>query len=85
MPVAVRLLASVLLAAALAACGQKSDAPKASGEVLNLYTARHYDADQQLYDAFTKATGIRVRQPRDAARPADRADEGRGRGHLPPT
>lgn len=27
---------------------------------VNLYTARHYDADQKLYDAFEKKTGIKV-------------------------
>src|SRR6478672_5887379 len=28
--------------------------------VLNLYSARHYQTDEQLYDAFTKQTGIRI-------------------------
>ncbi|HEY9218685.1 MAG TPA: extracellular solute-binding protein [Phenylobacterium sp.] len=63
---------AVLAAAALvlSACG-KSDEGKApaaqTGAVpdpakgaVNLYTARHYDADLQLYDAFTRATGIKV-------------------------
>jgi iron(III) transport system substrate-binding protein len=27
---------------------------------VNLYTARHYEGDQALYDAFTKSTGIKV-------------------------
>lgn len=27
---------------------------------INLYTARHYEGDQALYDAFTKATGIKI-------------------------
>lgn len=30
-------------------------------EVVNLYSARHYDTDQAMYDEFTKATGITVR------------------------
>jgi iron(III) transport system substrate-binding protein len=30
--------------------------------VVNLYTARHYDSDAQIYAAFTRATGIRVRR-----------------------
>lgn len=34
-------------------------APALSAEV-NLYSARHYDTDLVLYDAFTAATGIRV-------------------------
>ena len=29
--------------------------------VVNLYTARHYDSDQAVYEAFTEETGIEVR------------------------
>lgn len=49
-----------LLAAALCACGQPR---RAAGpeKVLNLYTARHYDADREIYDLFRRETGIRVR------------------------
>lgn len=44
-------------AAALAACS-----PRASAEnVVNIYSARHYDADRMLYAAFEEATGIAVR------------------------
>lgn len=32
----------------------------ADDKVLNLYSARHYQADEQLYDGFTKKTGIRI-------------------------
>ena len=32
----------------------------AQGTVLNLYSARHYQTDEALYDNFTKATGIRI-------------------------
>ncbi|MFO7823685.1 MAG: Fe(3+) ABC transporter substrate-binding protein [Cyclobacterium sp.] len=35
-------------------CGENS------GESVNVYTHRHYDADQQLFDAFTEETGIKV-------------------------
>lgn len=31
------------------------------GGVVNVYTARHYDSDDQVYAAFTDATGIEVR------------------------
>ncbi len=31
-----------------------------AGEVVNLYTQRHYDADKQLYADFEKKTGIKV-------------------------
>ncbi|MFM7426188.1 MAG: Fe(3+) ABC transporter substrate-binding protein [Elainella sp.] len=29
-------------------------------KVVNLYSSRHYDTDQTLYDSFTNATGIKV-------------------------
>ena len=32
-----------------------------TGEVVNVYTHRHYDADQRLFDRFTERTGIDVR------------------------
>ena len=58
----VTLAAVALGALALAACGQKEGAADKAGEagVLNLYTARHYDADQKLYDLFAQKTGIDV-------------------------
>ncbi|GHC15287.1 Fe(3+) ABC transporter substrate-binding protein [Aidingimonas halophila] len=31
-----------------------------SADELNLYSARHYDSDEALYDAFTERTGIEV-------------------------
>lgn len=31
-----------------------------SGQEVNIYSARHYDTDQALYDDFTEATGIKV-------------------------
>lgn len=36
-----------------------SSAPSGQG-VVNIYSSRHYDADMQLYDAFTKETGVKV-------------------------
>ncbi|MGB3138386.1 MAG: Fe(3+) ABC transporter substrate-binding protein, partial [Nodosilinea sp.] len=30
------------------------------GRTVNLYSSRHYDTDDQLYDGFREATGIRV-------------------------
>ena len=32
----------------------------AQDKVLNLYSARHYQTDEALYDNFTKATGIKI-------------------------
>lgn len=37
----------------------ESKTAETGGEV-NIYTARHYDVDQELYDMFTKETGIKV-------------------------
>jgi iron(III) transport system substrate-binding protein len=34
--------------------------PAAAAEVVNIYNSRHYGTDQQLWDGFTKATGIEV-------------------------
>jgi iron(III) transport system substrate-binding protein len=47
-------------AAALAACSPQSPTSDEPNHV-NLYTARHYDADRALYAAFQAATGIEVR------------------------
>jgi iron(III) transport system substrate-binding protein len=44
--------ALTLVAAAAGATAQE--------RVLNLYSARHYQTDEALYDNFTKATGIRI-------------------------
>jgi iron(III) transport system substrate-binding protein len=49
--------ARALTAAALAVCGV---AAHGQDNVLNLYTARHYQTDEALYTNFTKLTGIRV-------------------------
>ncbi len=46
----------------LAACGADSEGAATAdspGEV-NVYSHRHYDADQRLFDRFTELTGIRV-------------------------
>jgi iron(III) transport system substrate-binding protein len=42
----------------LAACNQTGGG---AGDYVNVYTARHYDADRQLYAAFEEATGVTVR------------------------
>jgi iron(III) transport system substrate-binding protein len=52
----------ILLSLGLAACGQPKGGAGGGGDrTINLYTARHYDADQEVYDAFKAKTGIRVR------------------------
>jgi len=59
---ATRLSAALAVAlVGLAACGPAKDkAPAPEAGSLNVYTARHYDADTLVYDGFTKATGIKV-------------------------
>ena len=57
-PAILALIALAVAALALASCARPAGG---SGEVLNLYTARHYDADLKLYAAFEKKTGVRVR------------------------
>jgi iron(III) transport system substrate-binding protein len=52
-----RTLFSGLAALSLALPGL---AAAQSGEIA-LYSSRHYDTDRELYDAFTRETGIRVR------------------------
>ncbi len=46
---------SIVVSAALAALGAQ-----AQDKVLNLYSARHYQTDEVMYDTFTKTTGIRI-------------------------
>ncbi|MEP7281405.1 MAG: extracellular solute-binding protein [Rubrivivax sp.] len=46
-----------LTLATLAASAQAPQPP-----VLNLYSARHYQTDEALYDDFTRATGIRIQR-----------------------
>ncbi|SIS40745.1 Fe(3+) ABC transporter substrate-binding protein [Salimicrobium flavidum] len=69
-----KLLASSIFFALfllLAACGSSSEesggeetentsASEESGGEVNLYTGRHYETDQELYDQFTEETGIEV-------------------------
>lgn len=49
-----KLLHTAALVAATLAAGA------AQAQVLNLYSARHYQTDQALYDNFTKQTGIKI-------------------------
>ncbi|MBN9427831.1 MAG: extracellular solute-binding protein [Burkholderiales bacterium] len=52
-----RALGTALCAVALAF---SAAAAGAQDKVLNLYSARHYQADEALYSDFTKTTGIRI-------------------------
>ena len=46
---------SIVLAATSAVLGAQ-----AQDKVLNLYSARHYQTDEVMYDTFTKTTGIKI-------------------------
>ena len=39
-----------------------STASLAEETVLNIYSARHYQVDEALYDNFTQQTGIRIKR-----------------------
>ncbi|HSJ79519.1 MAG TPA: extracellular solute-binding protein, partial [Erythrobacter sp.] len=43
----------------LGGCSAQDDATTEGG-VVNLYSARHYDSDQAIYDRFTEETGITI-------------------------
>jgi iron(III) transport system substrate-binding protein len=53
---------ALLAAAALASLASLAALPLAAQaqDVLNLYSARHYQTDEALYDNFTKSTGVRI-------------------------
>jgi iron(III) transport system substrate-binding protein len=48
------------LALAAAALFGAAGSASAQEQVVNLYSARHYQTDEALYSNFTKATGIKV-------------------------
>ncbi|MEM1106372.1 MAG: extracellular solute-binding protein [Pseudomonadota bacterium] len=71
MPARFSLVSSLSALAALSACGNAADTAQtpdttateaaAEPQILTLYSARHYDGDEALYDRFEAETGIRVR------------------------
>lgn len=56
------VFAGLAAALSLAACSPATEpaADAAAGGEVNVYSARHYDVDQKLYEQFTGATGIKV-------------------------
>lgn len=54
-----RNILSAIAACVLLAVAAPSPAQE---KVLNLYSARHYPSDQQLFDAFTQQTGVRIQR-----------------------
>lgn len=62
-------LASMLVLFSFTGCATKSEVKEEEGqtnkdtaknEVVNIYTDRHYDTDEELYQIFTEETGIQV-------------------------
>ncbi len=49
-----------ILAGVLLALLGVDEPARAEEDVLNIYTSRHYQADEDLYQGFTEATGIRI-------------------------
>ncbi len=56
----VRKFSRRAVGALVAALALGSSAAWSQDKVLNLYSARHYQTDEALYENFTKATGIRI-------------------------
>lgn len=50
---------SAMAAVAVGSFGQKNQT-LAQNQVVNLYSSRHYDTDNSLYENFTRSTGIRI-------------------------
>jgi len=59
-------LSFLMSAAAVALVAGNTVDAFAQGEV-NLYSSRHYETDEQLYDGFTEKTGIEVNRIEDGA------------------
>jgi len=53
-------LLTLMISAFLAVSETHTEADSAGEGVVNVYTARHYDTDDALYERFTAETGIRV-------------------------
>lgn len=51
---------AAIAAIVLGGVGQTWQATAQSNQVINLYSARHYDTDNALYQGFTNKTGIKV-------------------------
>jgi iron(III) transport system substrate-binding protein len=50
-----------------AASKQESGVSNGKDQVVNVFTARHYDVDSQIYAEFTKQTGIKVNEIKGTA------------------
>lgn len=55
-----KLCRRVVLGAAVSVAMLAAGLPARAQQVLNLYSSRHYQTDEQLYSEFTKQTGIEI-------------------------
>ncbi len=55
-----KILTTTVAAAGVLACMSTLQTAAAQEQVVNIYSARHYPGDEQLYSGFTKATGIKI-------------------------
>lgn len=53
-------LVVILSLSVLIGCVPKSDKPNDTNQIVNIYSARHYESDAKVYEEFEKATGIKV-------------------------
>lgn len=53
-------LAALTVSACQPKAAETAAPPPADAGIVNVYSARHYDADAAVFQAFSKATGIRV-------------------------
>lgn len=52
---------SAIAVVAMGGCGQRQESGSSQAkQAINLYSARHYDSDNALYEAFTKQSGIAI-------------------------
>ena len=53
---------SLVLVVTTSSCINQNSQQASNGQVVSIYSARHYDTDQALYENFTKKTGIEVKR-----------------------
>lgn len=54
------ILVSIMVLTILVGCSEKSSVSNQNEQVVNIYTARHYESDKAVYDEFEKDIGIKV-------------------------
>lgn len=55
-----KFFSAAVAVAVLVGCSGEQNTSSDGEQVVNLYTARHYDSDQALYDQFSRETGIKI-------------------------